>query len=84
MQLLHQVATSVTPFAYEKYTLDIDMLEQVHPIAIYRRLAEPVAKRKDGRDFRAWQDCMDKWAEELGAREKAMVCFPSRLVSSHG
>lgn len=63
----------MTPFAYAKYALDIDVLEQVHPIAIYRRLTEPIAKRKDGREYRAWQDCMDRWAEELGAREKAMV-----------
>ena len=45
----------------------------MHPIGLYRRLAEPcVARRKVPSELSAWQDCMDKWGEELGAREKSL------------
>jgi len=73
-QLLHQAATAASPFLYPSYFNDVDEVERVHPIALYRRLAEPsVTRRKNGRETRNWQECMDKWAEELGAREKTQV-----------
>lgn len=48
-------------------------LETIHPMALYRRLTEAAATRKSrpSREGRVWVDCMDKWTEELGAREKA-------------
>ena len=68
------MAVSVSPFSYPSYADDILELLQVHPIALYRRLAEPsVSRRKISIETRAWQDCMDKWTEELGAKEKAQV-----------
>lgn len=41
---------------------------------MYRRLTEPSArKRERGATLgRAWAECMDKWMELLGAREKAL------------
>jgi hypothetical protein len=52
----------------------VDELERVHPIALYRRLSEPsVIRRRNGKETRAWVECMDKWAEELGVREKTQV-----------
>ncbi|ORX33840.1 hypothetical protein BD324DRAFT_610472 [Kockovaella imperatae] len=72
VKLLHQVAISVSPFSYPSYADDVLELSQVHPVAMYRRLAEPsVTRRKNGTETRAWQECMDKWTEELGAKEKA-------------
>lgn len=74
VQLLHQIAVAVSPFSYPGYSRDVDELERVHSIALYRRLAEPsVARRKNSKESRAWVECMDKWAEELGAREKTQV-----------
>lgn len=74
IQLLHQISTSVSPFSYPSYSQDIEELERVHPIALYKRLAEPaVSRRKDSRHARAWGECMERWGEELGAREKTRV-----------
>lgn len=71
LQLLYQATMACSPFNYPGYARDLDELCRIHPIAMYRRLAEPsVARRKTSREIRAWQDCMDKWAEELGVREK--------------
>jgi tetratricopeptide (TPR) repeat protein len=48
---------------------------------MYRRLAEPAAQRsKDAIKLRMWSDCMDRWAEELGVREKMRV---SLVVTHH-
>lgn len=67
---------SASPFEYDDYPQDIAELDQCHPIALYRRLAEPTVRRRDvTRETRAWSDCMDKWGEELGAREKTEVSF---------
>jgi len=73
MQLLYRVTASASPFSYDGYTKDILALESVHPVAFYRRLTEGAANRKGrpSREGRAWVECMDKWCEELGAREKA-------------
>lgn len=44
----------------------------MHPIALYRRLTEPsILRHRPSREARAWQECMDKWGEEFGQREKA-------------
>lgn len=65
---------AASPFLYPSYYKDVEEVEHVHPIALYRRLAEPsVTRRKNARETRNWQECMDKWAEELGAREKTQV-----------
>ena len=78
LKLLHQIATTVTPFSYPSYANDIAALSRVHPVALYRRLAEPnVTRKKPSVQSRAWLDCMDKWTEELGAREKTQVTFPA-------
>ena len=71
-QLFHQAATSASPFSYPTYTQDVEDLLSVHPVAVYRRLVEPCLTRRKvpGKDMRAWLDCMDRWGEELGAREK--------------
>lgn len=59
---------------YAGYERDVDDLYRIHPIAMYRRLAEPaIQKRPGGREYRMWVECMEKWAEEIGAREKAEV-----------
>lgn len=77
-QLLHQVTIASSPFLYPGYEKDVEELNRVHPIALYRRLAEPaIQKRPGGREYRLWQDCMDKWAEDIGAREKAEVSMSS-------
>lgn len=66
---------------YSGYEKDVDDLYRVHPIALYRRLAEPaIQKRPGGREYRLWVDCMDKWAEEIGAREKAEVSYLETTV----
>ncbi|ORY29989.1 hypothetical protein BCR39DRAFT_466943 [Naematelia encephala] len=71
VKLLHTTATCSSPFSYPSYSQDIQGLDRVHPIALYRRLTEPaVVRRKVPAETRAWIECMDKWAEELGAREK--------------
>ncbi|OCF71590.1 hypothetical protein I204_07649 [Kwoniella mangroviensis CBS 8886] len=71
VKLLHQISTAASPFSYPSYAKDIDELQRVHPIALYRRLAEPsVQRREDANELKAWQGCMDKWAEELGGRER--------------
>ncbi|WVW82810.1 hypothetical protein I302_104822 [Kwoniella bestiolae CBS 10118] len=71
VKLLHQISTAASPFSYPSYAKDIDELQRVHPIALYRRLAEPsVQRRDDPNELKAWQGCMDKWAEELGGRER--------------
>jgi len=71
VKLLHQATMASSPFSYPAYAQDVEELERVHPIALYRRLAESSIQRQAaGRELRAWQDCMDKWAEEMGAREK--------------
>ncbi|WWC60847.1 uncharacterized protein I303_103423 [Kwoniella dejecticola CBS 10117] len=71
VKLLHQISTAASPFSYPSYAKDIDELQRVHPIALYRRLAEPsVQRRDDPNELRAWQGCMEKWAEELGGKER--------------
>ncbi|KAK4689754.1 hypothetical protein P7C73_g338, partial [Tremellales sp. Uapishka_1] len=72
VKLLHQAAISVSPFSYPSYPKDVEELQLVHPVALYRRLAEPslIRRKTSAKESRQWQDCMDKWAEELGAREK--------------
>lgn len=87
LQLLHQISTSVTPFSYPGYAEDVYELERVHPVAMYRRLAEPAAQRsKNGRELRVWTECMDRWAEELGVREKMRVSLVTITgnVAKHG
>lgn len=73
VQLLHQAAVTSSPFSYAGYSKDVAALASVHPVALYRRLTEATATRKGrpARETRAWIECMDKWTEELGAREKA-------------
>lgn len=73
LQLLYRSAASASPFSYPGYTKDILAIESVHPVAFYRRLTETTAKGKNRttREGRIWAECMDKWGEELGAREKA-------------
>ncbi|OCF44182.1 serine/threonine protein phosphatase 5 phosphatase [Kwoniella heveanensis CBS 569] len=71
VKLLHQISMAASPFSYPSYAKDIDELQRVHPIALYRRLAEPsVQRRSDVAEARAWMGCMDKWAEELGGKER--------------
>ncbi|WVF71948.1 hypothetical protein IAT40_006758 [Kwoniella sp. CBS 6097] len=71
VKLLHQISIAASPFSYPSYAKDIDELQHVHPIALYRRLAEPsVQRRSDVAEARAWVGCMDKWAEELGGKER--------------
>ncbi|WOO80902.1 Outer envelope protein 64, mitochondrial [Vanrija pseudolonga] len=73
VKLLHKTATTTSPFTYGAYAADIEALQSVHPVALYRRLTEAAATRK-GRPLgegRKWVECMDKWTEEFGAREKA-------------
>ncbi|WWD16201.1 hypothetical protein CI109_100627 [Kwoniella shandongensis] len=71
VKLLHQISMAASPFSYPSYAKDIDELQRVHPIALYRRLTEPsVQRRNDTGELRAWQNCMDKWAEELGGKER--------------
>ena len=75
-QLLHQVTVSVSPFAYKSYAADIEILDQIQPLALYRRLAErSVQRQAQQHDMnpKLWSDCMDKWGEEQAAREKAEV-----------
>lgn len=73
-QLLYQAATAASPFLYLAYFKDVEEIERVHPIALYRRLAEPnIARRKIAKEIRNWQECIEKWEEELGAREKTQV-----------
>lgn len=62
-----------SPFSYAGYSKDVAALASVHPIALYRRLTEATATRKGrpARETRTWVECMDKWTEEFGAREKA-------------
>lgn len=41
-------------------------------MALYRRLTEQTAqRRRPSREGKSWGECMDRWTEELGAREKA-------------
>ncbi|WRT67392.1 uncharacterized protein IL334_004363 [Kwoniella shivajii] len=71
VKLLHQISMAASPFSYPAYAKDIDELQRVHPVALYRRIAEPsVSRRDDPAELRAWQNCMDKWAEELGGKER--------------
>ncbi|KAK8869538.1 hypothetical protein IAR55_000104 [Kwoniella newhampshirensis] len=71
VKLLHQISMAASPFSYPSYPKDVDELQRVHPIALYRRLAEPsVQRRNEAGELRAWQSCMDKWAEELGGKER--------------
>jgi tetratricopeptide (TPR) repeat protein len=62
---------SNSPFQYARYEKDIEALEAVHPVALYRRLTEQTARRRGGRESKAWTECMDRWTEELGAQEKS-------------
>ncbi|WVR05329.1 hypothetical protein IAU60_002343 [Kwoniella sp. DSM 27419] len=71
VKLLHQVTMAASPFSYPSYVKDLEELRRVHPIALYRRLAEPsVQRRSEAHEIRAWMACMDKWAEDLGGRER--------------
>ncbi|WWC69201.1 uncharacterized protein I206_103138 [Kwoniella pini CBS 10737] len=98
VKLLHQISTAASPFSYPSYAKDIDELQRVHPIALYRRLAEPSVQRRDDlNELKAWQGCMDKWAEELGGKERkrgneysnskehglAVICY-TRAISLDG
>lgn len=62
---------STSPFQYAGYAKDVEALEAVHPVALYRRLAEQTARRRGGREAKAWSECMDRWTEELGAQDKS-------------
>ncbi|WVQ78622.1 hypothetical protein IAT38_000708 [Cryptococcus sp. DSM 104549] len=71
VKLLHQIAMAASPFSYPSYPKDVEELQRVHPIALYRRLAEPsVVRRNNAGELRAWTACMDKWCEELGGKER--------------
>jgi hypothetical protein len=73
-QLLHQVTISASPFAYSSYAEDVETLSQIHPLALYRRLAErSLMRQAPAHELKLWTDCMDKWGEEQAAREKAEV-----------
>ncbi|CAK9783856.1 hypothetical protein CC85DRAFT_288891 [Cutaneotrichosporon oleaginosum] len=71
VKLLHKVAIANSPFQYAGYEADIAALEAVHPVALYRRLTEQTARRRGGRESKAWSECMDRWTEELGAQDKS-------------
>jgi hypothetical protein len=46
----------------------------VHPLALYRRLAElGQIRQAPSNELRAWLACMDKWGEELGNKVKLEV-----------
>ncbi|BEI89359.1 uncharacterized protein CcaverHIS019_0207210 [Cutaneotrichosporon cavernicola] len=70
VKLLHKVAVSNSPFQYAGYEKDIEALEAGHPVAMYRWLTEQTARRRGGREGKAWTECMDRWTEEFGAQDK--------------
>lgn len=65
---------AASPFAYASYAEDVETLSQIHPLALYRRLAErSLMRQAPVNELKLWTDCMDKWGEEQAAREKAEV-----------
>ncbi|ODN72989.1 hypothetical protein L202_08387 [Cryptococcus amylolentus CBS 6039] len=71
VKLLHQIAMAASPFSHPDYPTDIEELERMHPVALYRRLAEPAVERRWGaEEAKGWRVCMDKWGEEFGGKER--------------
>jgi hypothetical protein len=71
-QLLHQVTVAASPFAYSSYAEDIVTLEHIHPLALYRRLAErSLVRQAPKHEFDTWVNCMTQWAEEQAIKEKS-------------
>ncbi|WVO14182.1 hypothetical protein L204_101813 [Cryptococcus depauperatus] len=46
VKLLHQIAIAACPFSYPDYRHDIPEFQKMHPVALYRRLVEPVLERR--------------------------------------
>ncbi|RXK42025.1 hypothetical protein M231_00746 [Tremella mesenterica] len=73
VQLLYSIASVSSPFAYPEYVSDVDELERIHPVALYRQMCAVCLLRRDfTEENNQWTECMDKWGEELAMREKSM------------
>lgn len=43
---MHATALYLSPFDFEEYADDCAVLTEIHPLAVYRRLVEPLVRRR--------------------------------------